>query len=127
MPGIWKLGSVTLLIPVLSHQKLSMLSSIALVSLPGVLTQPKASTEQSGEKIDLTNTPSSGKSAVGLVDGLKVGLVDGDTLGLVVGDLLGETVGDIDGARVGDILGSNGSIIPLISISPHCIESLLLG
>ena len=104
-----------------------MLLSMALPRLPGVLTQPKASTVQSGVKIELTNTPSSGKSAVGLVDGLKVGLVDGPLLGLVVGDLLGETVGDTDGARVGDTLGSKGSIIPGISISAHCIWFLLLG
>ena len=103
-----------------------MLSSIALPRLP-VETHPKASTVQSGVKIELTNTPSSGNSAVGLVDGLNVGLVDGDLLGLVVGLVDGETVGDTDGARVGETDGSKGSIIPGISISAHCIWGLFLG
>ena len=89
--------------------------------------QPKASTEQSGLKIDLTNTPSSGNSAVGLVDGLNVGLVDGLLLGLVVGLLEGLKVGPVDGAWVGETDGSKGRIIPGISISAHCIWFLLLG
>ena len=53
--------------------------------------QPKKSTLESGLKIELTSTPSSGRVAVGLVEGLSVGVSEGDLVGSGVGDMMRET------------------------------------
>ena len=54
--------------------------------------------------------------ALGIIDGYSVGFIDGTRL--VVGLEVGNSVGLVDGAGVGAVLGSFGSNIPGISISP---------
>ena len=68
--------------------------------------QPKKSTSESGLKIELTSTPSSGRVAVGLMEGLSVGVSEGDLVGSGVGDDEGNLVGESDGDSVGMTVGA---------------------